>query len=84
MHIEGGTGWVVAEHGRDAAYVRNLEASPDVRVCVGRRWRPASAATVPDDDSEARLNSFNRRSHAASVRRFGTKLLTVRFDYKET
>src|SRR3954470_17237037 len=42
--------WVVAEQGRYAGYVRNLEAHPDVRVPLGRRWRAATAAVVDDDD----------------------------------
>lgn len=80
MHIEGSTGWVVAEHGRQAGYVRNIEAHPEVRVCVRRRWRAATAHVVPDDDPRARLASFGRPSHAAAVRRFGTDLLSLRFD----
>jgi len=83
MHVEGSTGWVVAEQGRHAGYVRNLEAQPDVRVCLARRWRAAHASLVPDDDAEARLAAFSR-SHAATVRRFGTQLLTVRFDLAPT
>jgi deazaflavin-dependent oxidoreductase (nitroreductase family) len=79
MHVEGSTGWVVAEQGRHAGYVRNIEAHPDVRVCSGRRWRAARATVVADDDPEARLAQFGR-SHSATVRRLGTDLLTVRFD----
>ena len=37
--LEGDTLWIVAEHGRKAAYVRNIEADPHVRVRIGRRWR---------------------------------------------
>jgi len=80
MRREGATGWVVAEQGRYAGYVRNLEADPTVRVRIGRRWREARAQVVADDDPQARLEGFSR-SHAASVRRFGTALLTVRFDF---
>lgn len=80
MHVDGGTGWVVAEHGRQAGYVRNIEATPDVRVRSGRRWRAARAEIVPDDDARARLDRFGRASHAAAVRRFGTDLTTLRFD----
>jgi deazaflavin-dependent oxidoreductase (nitroreductase family) len=83
MRIEGSTGWVVAEHGRHAGYVRNIEAHPDVRVCSARRWRPARAAVVPDDDPQARLALFGR-THAATVRRLGTDLLTLRFDLTPT
>jgi deazaflavin-dependent oxidoreductase (nitroreductase family) len=70
MHLEGTTGWVVAEHGRHAGYVRNLAADPDVRVRIGRSWRPARAHVVDDDDPQTRLDTFGRHSHAAAVRRF--------------
>jgi deazaflavin-dependent oxidoreductase (nitroreductase family) len=82
MKIEGDTGWVIAEHGRHAGYVKNLEANPDVRVRMHRRWREAQAHIIDDDDPQARLESFNRRSHEAAVRRFGTDLLTLRFDFR--
>ena len=81
MDIEGSTGWVVAEHGRHAGYVRNIEGNPDVRVRLRRGWRPARARLVPDDDPQARLHAFTRPTHAASVRRFGTDLVSVRFDF---
>jgi deazaflavin-dependent oxidoreductase (nitroreductase family) len=80
MKLDGNTGWVVAEQGSDAGYVRNLGSDPQVRVRIGRRWRVAQAHVVADDDPQARLDSFGRSSHAASVRRFGTNLTTVRFD----
>lgn len=41
--LDGDTFWIVAEHDRSAAYVRNIEANPRVRVKVGRRWRTGSA-----------------------------------------
>jgi deazaflavin-dependent oxidoreductase (nitroreductase family) len=81
MHVEGDTGWIVAEHGRHAGYVRNLLADPTVRVRVARRWRPARAHVLPDDDPQTRLDTFGRRSHAAAVRRFGTDLTTIRIDF---
>jgi deazaflavin-dependent oxidoreductase (nitroreductase family) len=80
MKLDDNTGWVVAEQGRHAGYVRNLDADPQVRVRLGRRWRRARAHVVADDDPQARLPSFGRSSHAANVRRFGTSLTTVRFD----
>ena len=79
MHVDGSTGWVVAEQGRHAGYVNNLEADPEVRVRLRGHWRPAHAEIVDDDDPEARLAQFSK-SHAATVRRFGTELTTVRFD----
>ena len=81
MHVDGDTGWTVAEQGRHAGYVRNLEADPNVRVRIGRSWRPARAYVVDDDDAQARLESFGMQSHAAAVRRFGTDLTTIRFDF---
>jgi deazaflavin-dependent oxidoreductase (nitroreductase family) len=80
MRVEGGTGWIVAEQGRHAGYVHNLEADPDVRVRIGRRWRPARAQVDAADDADARLDALVGRSHAAAVRRFGTDLTTVRVD----
>jgi len=83
MHVADSTGWVVAEQGHHAAYVRNLEANPSVRVCIKGKWRIAHAQLVPDDDPEMRLRGFGRPRHAANVRRFGTDLLTVRFDFDD-
>jgi hypothetical protein len=81
MEIEDSTGWVVAEQGTHAGYVRNIEEQPNVRVCVRGKWRSASAHVVPEDDAQSRLDSFGRPRHAANVRRFGTDLLTMRFDF---
>jgi deazaflavin-dependent oxidoreductase (nitroreductase family) len=80
IHVEDGTGWIVAEHGRHAGYVRNLRADPNVRLRVRGRWRDGHAEVVADDDPQERLDSFGRRSHASAVRRFGTDLTTVRVD----
>ena len=46
-----------------------------------QRWRPARARILDDDDPEARLDTFSRRAHEASVRRFGTDLLTIQFEW---
>lgn len=81
--------WIVAEHGRRAAYVRNIEADPRVRVRIreGRRqvWRSGTATLLPDDDPRARQEWLagtgrGRGSNARAVRAFGTELLTVRVD----
>jgi deazaflavin-dependent oxidoreductase (nitroreductase family) len=77
---DGATLWVVAEQGRHAGYVRNLDATPHVRVRLRRRWRDASATIVDDDDPSARLDSFGDERHAALVRKFGTSLLSIRID----
>src|SRR5215213_7136178 len=44
------TFWIVAEFGRGAAYVRNLEANPRVRLRIGRRWRTGVASVLAGDD----------------------------------
>ena len=48
--LEVHTFWIVAERGRRAGYVRNIEANPRVRVKVGGRWRAGVAYPMPDDD----------------------------------
>lgn len=83
MHREGATGWVVAEQGRHAGYVRNIEADPEVRVLIDRHWRGARARAVPEDEPLERLRAFGRAHHASNVQRFGTDLLTLRFDLDE-
>ena len=43
LSTDGKTFWIVAEHGHDAGYVKNLEANPQVRLKIGRRWRTGRA-----------------------------------------
>jgi deazaflavin-dependent oxidoreductase (nitroreductase family) len=78
--LVGDTFWIVAEHGRRAGYVRNLTASPRVRVKVGGRWRAGLARVLPDDDPLERQRALGRRLNSAIVRAMGTDLLTVRID----
>jgi len=73
------TFWIVAEHGRKAAYVRNIEADARVRVRIGRRWRTGVAHVLDGDDPIARQRTLPRL-HAATVRTLGTELVTVRID----
>ena len=77
--IEDGVLWIVAEHGRKAAYVRNIEANPHVRVRVGRRWRTGTASVLPDDDWRRRQRRMPKLN-AAVVRAAGTEHVTVRVD----
>jgi len=78
--LDGDTFWIVAEHGRRAAYVRNIEADPHVRVMVGRRWRSGTAHLLPEDDPRERQRKIGSRLNAAAVRALGTELLSVRID----
>ena len=78
--IAGDTLWIVAEHGRKAAYVRNIEADPHVRVRVGRRWRSGIAQVLYDDDWRLRQRQLPNKLNSAVVRLMGTEHLTIRVD----
>lgn len=87
--LEGDTFWIVAEHGRRANYVRNIQANPQVRVKVRRGWWPAwhsgTATILDDDDPHARQRQLCRRHplraiNAALVRAWGIDLVTIRID----
>jgi deazaflavin-dependent oxidoreductase (nitroreductase family) len=84
--------WIVAEHGMQAAYVRNIARNPRVRVRVRKgfhaAWRTGTAHLLPDDDPRERQRWLARAhpgsaSNAAAVRILGTQLLTVRIDLDE-
>jgi deazaflavin-dependent oxidoreductase (nitroreductase family) len=77
--VGGDTCWIVAEHGRKAAYVRNIQADPSVRIKIGRRWRSGTAQLMPGDDPRARQRAMPA-INTAVVRLMGTELLTVRVD----
>jgi deazaflavin-dependent oxidoreductase (nitroreductase family) len=55
---DGDSLWLIAQHGRHAGWVRNFEASPDVRVRLGRSWLTGTAELLPDDDVKARIRMF--------------------------
>jgi deazaflavin-dependent oxidoreductase (nitroreductase family) len=78
--LDGDTLWIVAEHGRRAGYVRNIEANPRVRVRVGRRWRTGAAQVLPEDDWRERQRRMPKRVNSAVVRAVGTEHVTVRVD----
>lgn len=77
---DGDSVWVVAEQGRHAGYVRNVEADPRVRIRLRGRWRTATGHLLDDDDPVRRVQSFGRDRHARLVMSMGTALLTLRFD----
>ena len=85
--------WIVAEHGLDANYVRNLLANPHVRVRIRRglraQWSDGVAHVLENDDPYERqrqlcrwhpLRTFN----AAVVRVMATDPTTVRIDLQCT
>jgi len=77
--LQGGTFWIVAEHGARSNYVKNLKADPHVRVKVNGRWRTGIATPMPEDDPRARQRTLGR-FNSAMVRAVGTDLLTIRID----
>jgi deazaflavin-dependent oxidoreductase (nitroreductase family) len=87
--LVGNTFWIVAEHGRDAGYVRNLARNPRVRIKARRGirtvWTAGTADVLDDDDPYARQRTLARwhplrALNAAIVRVMGTDLLTIRID----
>ena len=78
--LDGDTLWIVAEHGRKASYVRNIEANPRVRVRVGRRWRTGTAHVLEGDDWRERQRRLPNKVNSAMVRAVGTEHVTVRVD----
>ncbi len=86
----GGQFWIVAEHGMNAGYVRNIESNPRVRVKMREgfraRWYTGTAHLLTDDDPRERQRWLSHQvrgsaRNAAAVRLFGTQLLTVRIDF---
>jgi deazaflavin-dependent oxidoreductase (nitroreductase family) len=78
--VDGDAVWIVAEHGRRANYVRNIEANHGVRIKLRDGWRAGTAHIVPDDDPRERLRRMGLRFNALAVRLMGTQLITVRVD----
>jgi deazaflavin-dependent oxidoreductase (nitroreductase family) len=59
--LDGDTFWLFAEHGGDAAYVKNLLIDPRVRVLAGGRWRTGRATVLPDHDVTQHRHAIERR-----------------------
>jgi deazaflavin-dependent oxidoreductase (nitroreductase family) len=87
--VVGNQFWIVAEHGMEAGYVRNIRHNPRVRVKFRKgmrmQWRAGTANLLPDDDPRERQRWLagehpGSASNAAAVRMFGTNLLTVMID----
>ncbi len=59
--VDGDLIWLASVHGRHAAWVRNLEATPEVRVKLSGRWHPARASVHDYDQAIAeRFNAYAR------------------------
>ena len=85
---DGGSFWLVAQRGRAADWVRNIEANPRVRVKVsGFRsgWRAGTAHIVDGDDPRERLRILGRGNVARRLclctsQTVSASPLTVRID----
>ncbi len=74
------TFWVIAAHGYQSDWVRNIEHDRRVRVLVNRRWRTGWAVIVPDDPVAERSRQLPYQWDAAIARAIATTPLTVRID----
>jgi deazaflavin-dependent oxidoreductase (nitroreductase family) len=82
----GNSFWVIAEHGRRAGWVRNIQHDPRVRirlrVGLRYRWVDGFATVRPDEDPLARQRAIIawhplRALNAVNVRVLGADLLAV-------
>jgi hypothetical protein len=71
-------------------YARNLQANPQVRVKVGRRWYNGTATFLPDDDGWRRREEIDERNGLMGkvdgkiFRASATNPVTVRVDLGRT
>jgi len=72
--------WLVAAHGEQADYVRNIKKDPKVRVKIAGAWRTGTATVLPDDDPHARSRTLPHRWDAAIGRMMASRPLTIRID----
>ena len=86
--LDGETFWLVAQRGRSADWVRNIEANPRVRVRVsGLRagWRAGTAHILDGDDPRRRQRILARGNSArrlciCTTKALNTTPLTIRID----
>jgi deazaflavin-dependent oxidoreductase (nitroreductase family) len=78
--LDGDTFWLIAVHGTQSDYVRNLRASPRVRVKAGGAWRAGTAVVLPGDDARARSRTLRYQWDAAIGRMMASAPLTIRID----
>lgn len=87
--LDGETFWLVAQRGRRADWVKNIQANPRVRVKVrsgsGVGWRAGTAHILDDDDPRERQRRIGRGNLArrlcvSASAAMGTDPLTVRID----
>jgi hypothetical protein len=60
--------WLFSVRGDDAAWIRNLQAEPRVRLRRLLRWRTGRAEVLPFDPAVfARFNAYARATHGFAV-----------------
>jgi len=80
----GDTFWLIAAHGLQADWVRNIVEEPRVRILLGRRWRSGTASLMRDDNTEERSRTLPYQWDAAVGRSMATTPLTVRIDLQQS
>jgi deazaflavin-dependent oxidoreductase (nitroreductase family) len=78
--LAGDTFWLIAAHGEQADYVRNLLADPRVRVKVAGRWRTGTAVLLPGDSVLVRSRTLPCQWDAAIGRLMASTPMTIRID----
>jgi deazaflavin-dependent oxidoreductase (nitroreductase family) len=87
--LDGETFWLVAQRGRRADWVKNIQANPRVRVKVrsgsGVDWKAGTAHILDDDDPRERQRriargDLARRLCVSASAAMSTDPLTVRID----
>lgn len=78
--LDGDTFWLVAAHGIQADYDRNLQAEPRVRVKADGLWHAGTAVVLPGDDPAARSRTLPHQWDAAIGRMMASAPLTIRID----
>jgi deazaflavin-dependent oxidoreductase (nitroreductase family) len=88
--LDGEVFWLISEHGRRSAYVKNLLANPHVRVKVGRRWYKGAATCLPEDDAVSRRSQLDRRNGLSGrlngkfFQASATEPMTIRIDLERS
>lgn len=72
--------WLVAAHGEQSDFIRNITANPRVRLKITGRWRSGTAVVVPADDAVARTRTLPYQWDAAINRLTATAPLSIRID----
>lgn len=77
---DGNVLWFYSAHGRNALWVRNLEATPEVRVKFAGRWHRGTATVHEYDEAmERRFNLYAR----SGARTLGINPTLVRIELRD-